>query len=39
MKKTSPTTHFEVSLSSRYNCNRSRDNMQSSLLSSNFLAK
>src|ERR671931_1671777 len=34
----SPTTHFEVSLSSRYNRNRSRDNRGSSLLSSNLLA-
>jgi hypothetical protein len=34
----SPTTHFEVSLSSRYNLDRPRDNMGRSLLSSNLLA-
>src|SRR5215217_6538646 len=33
----SPTTHFELSLSSRYNLSRLRDNGGNSLLSSNFL--
>src|SRR6187401_2174213 len=34
----SPTTHFEASLSSRYNCNRSKDNRGRSLHFSNRLA-